>query len=237
MARVFTLTAKAAIPIAACFLAASVVAVARADDKTQLTGHWNFNQDQSDDADQKVQEAQQNSKVRASSTDSGTYPGAGGGTYPGGGGMGGMGRGGMGGMGGMGGGMGRGGRQSSNRGDAVTSEDWDRVAANPKSLRIDQRSDQIVVTDDTDHAQTFYLDGKKHDDKDADGKKFSTKASWDGSAFIAETKLPHSEKLTQTFRVSDDGKQLSVITRFEAPSLNGPVSIRRVYDMPKSPSK
>ncbi len=66
MAKVFSFTAKAAFPIAACFLAASLVAVARAEDKAQLTGHWNFNQDQSDDAEQKVQDAQQNSKIRAS---------------------------------------------------------------------------------------------------------------------------------------------------------------------------
>ena len=45
--------------------------------------------------------------------------------------------------------------------------------------------------------------------------------------------LPISEKLTQTFRVSEDGKQLFVITQFEAPALTGPLSIRRVYDLPK----
>ena len=65
--------------------------------------------------------------------------------------------------------MGHGGRQA-NRGDSVSSQEWDRLAANPKYLRIDQRSDQVVVIDDSDHAQTFYPDGKKHDDKDADGK-------------------------------------------------------------------
>ena len=244
MAKIFNVTAKATVPVAAFLLAASLVAVARADDKSQLTGHWNFNQDQSDDASQKVQDAQQNSKIQQSTASGGGYPGGGGGYpnsgggYPGGGG--GMGRGGMGGMGGMGGigggggGMGRGGRQSNRGGDAVSSEQWDRLAANPKFLRIDQRSDQIVVTDDDDHAQTFYPDGKKHDDKDAEGRKISTKASWEGSAFVAETKLPHSEKLTQTFRVSEDGKQLFVTTLFEASSLNGPVSIRRVYDTPKA---
>ena len=68
--------------------------------------------------------------------------------------------------------MGRGGRQSANRGDAeVSSEEWDRLAANPKYLHIDQRSDQIVVSNDSDHAQTFYPDGKKHDDKDAGRKE------------------------------------------------------------------
>lgn len=242
MTRVLGFIAKAAVPVAACFLAASLVSVARGGDKAQLTGHWNFNLDQSDDAGQKVQDAQQNSKVRANTGGGGNYPGSGstypggGGGYPGGG-MGGMGRGGMGGMGGMGGGMGRGGRQGTQNNSGVSSEEWDRLAANPKYLLIDQRSDQVVVTDESDHAQTFYPDGKKHDDKDDSGRKISTKASWDGDVFSAETRLPHSEKLTQTFRMSDDGKQLYVVTRFEAPSLAGPVSIRRVYDVGKAPAR
>jgi hypothetical protein len=256
MARVFSFTAKAGVVIAACFLAASLVSVARAQNKTQLTGHWNFNQDQSDDAQIKVQDAQQNSKINANTGAGGNYPGGGGGYpgggggypggggggYPGGGGgyPGGGGMGGIGGRGGMGGGgMGRGGRQATQNGSSVSQEQWDRLAENPKYLRIDQRSDQIVVIDDADRAHTFYPDGKKHDDKDAGGNKISTKASWEGGAFIAETKMPHSQKLTETFRVSDDGKLLYVTSRFEASSLAGPLSIRRVYDVTKSsqPSK
>ena len=234
MARVFSVTARAAVPIAACFLAASLVAVARAEDKAQLSGHWNFNQDQSDDAAQKVHDAQANRQQRTSNGGGG-YPGGGGGGYPGGGGMG---RGGMGGMGGMGGGMGRGrGGGMGNSGSGVSRQDWDRLAENPKFLRIDQRPDQFVVVDDSDHAQTFYPDGKKHNDKDEDGNKISTKSSWNRGVFVAETKLPHSEKLTQTFRMSEDGKQLHVITRFEPSSGNASVSIRRVYDMGKAPAK
>jgi hypothetical protein len=209
-----------------------LVVVARAQDKAQMTGHWNFNKDQSDDAEQKVHDAQANSQRGAGN--GGGYPGGGGG-YPGGGG--GMGRGGMGGMGGMGGGMGRGRGGMGNTGARVSSQDWDRLAQNPKFLRVDQRSDQFVVIDDSDHAQTFYPDGKKHKDTDADGNKISTKASWEGGAFIAETKLPHSEKLMQTFRMSEDGKHLHVITRFEASSGNVSVSIRRVYDMGKAPAQ
>ena len=236
---------KSRFVIAAGCLVVSLVAAARAADKTPLTGHWDFNLAQSDDASQKVQEAQQNDKARASNTDGtypggtnpgsgGTYPGGVGGTYPGGGGYpGGIGRGGIG---GMGGGMGRPrqGPGMSNRGDAISSDEWDRLSANPKYLSIDQRSDQIVVTDESDHAQTFYLDGKKHDEKDADGRKVSTKASWEGAALVTETRLPHSERLTETFRASEDGKQLYVVTRFEAPSLAGPLSIRRVYDEAKN---
>jgi len=233
MAKIFSLRAKAAVPITACFLAASLVAVARAEDKVQLSGHWNFNQDQSDDVEQKVHDAQANSQQRTSNGGGG-YPGGGGG-YPGGGG--GMGRGGMGGMGGMGGGMGRGRGGMGNPSSGVSSQEWERLAEKPKFLRLDQRSDQCVVIDDSDHTQTFYPDGKKHQDKDADGNKISTKASWEGGAFIAETKLPHSEKLTQTFRMSEDGKQLHVITLFEASSGNASVRILRVYDPGKAPAQ
>ena len=133
--------------------------------------------------------------------------------------------------------MGRGRGGIGNPSGGVSSQQWDRLAENPKFLRIDQRSDQFVVIDDSDRTQTFYPDGKKHNDKDADGNKISTKASWESGAFTAETKLPNSEKLTQTFRMSDDGKQLHVITLFEASSGNGSLRIRRVHDPGKAPTQ
>ena len=113
----------------------------------------------------------------------------------------------------------------------MSAADWDRLGENPKFLQVDQKSDQVVVTDDSDHAQTFYTDGKKHDDKDTSGKKVSTKTDWQGDTLVAETKLDHGTKLTQSFRLSDDGKQLYVTSRLENSSLQGPVSIRRVYDL------
>ncbi|HXW15363.1 MAG TPA: hypothetical protein VEN79_12715 [Terriglobia bacterium] len=245
MVKGFNFTAMTSVPVAAFFVAASLVGVARAGDKVQLTGHWNYNAVQSDDAGQKVHEAQVNNEHGVNDAAGGGadptagtgYPGGGGG-YPGTmgptiGGMGG--RGGMGGMGGPGG-MGRGTRQGT-RGPEVTSEEWDRLAANPKYLQIEQHSDQFVVSNDTDQGQTFYPDGKKHDDKDADGKKITTKSSWEGDAFVAETKLSRSQKITETYRLSGDGKQLYVTTRFEDTSLNGPVLIRRVYDAAKTQSR
>ena len=88
-----------------------------------------------------------------------------------------------------------------------------------------------MIIDDSDHTRAFYPDGKKHDEKDANGKKISTKTEWSGDALIAETKMGRSGKLTETFRRSEDGKQLVVVTRYEDSSMGGPVSIRRVYDL------
>jgi len=228
MRRIFGLAVRSVVPAAAFFLAASLAGVARAgDNQPKLGGRWEFNKDQSDDAQQKISDAQ--NSQRPSDNSGGGYPGGGGaGGYPGGG-VGWPG-GGMG-LPGGGGRMGRRGGQGNRGGSSVSSEDWDRLAENPKFLRVDQRSDQVVVTDDSDRARTFYPDGKKHDDKDANGKKVSTKTEWQGDTLVAETKLDHSTKLTQSFRLSDDSKQLYVISRLENSSLQAPVSVRRVYDL------
>jgi hypothetical protein len=246
MAKGFNFIATTSVPVMACFLAASLGGVARAADKAQLTGFWNYNAKQSDDADQKVHAAQiSNTTGVGDARGGGADPTAGtggpgggigggvGGGYPTIGGMGG-GRGGMGGIGG--GGMGRGSSRQGTRGPEVTSEEWDRLAANPKYLRIDQHSDQIVIGNDSDQTETFYPDGKKHEEKDVDGKKITTKGGWEKDSFIAETKLSRSQKIIETYRLSDDGKQLFVTTRFEDSALNGPVSIRRVYNAGKAPS-
>ncbi len=238
MRRTSNLALFGLISAAAILLAISLPRVARAgDSQPKLSGRWQFNKDQSDDAQQKITDAQSNQRTSASS--GGGYPGGGtgggypggGGSYPGGGGVGFPGGGGMG-RGGMGrGGMGRGGQQA-NRGSTVSAEDWDRLGQTSKLLQVDQKSGQLVVTDDSAHAQTYYLDGKKHDDKDDNGKKISsTKTDWQGNTLVAETKLEHGTKLTESFRVSEDGKELTVVSRLENSSLQGPVTIRRVYDL------
>jgi hypothetical protein len=236
MGRIFGFTVKSVVPAAAFLLAASLAGVARAGEgQAKLSGRWEFSKDQSDDAQQKIDDARQNSQ-RGSNNSGGGYPGGGtGGGYPGSGGgwPGGGGGGGWpgGGMGRGGGGMGRRGGQSNRGASTVSSEDWDRLAENPKFLRVDQQSDQVVVTDDSGNAQTFYPDGKKHDDKDANGKKVSTKTEWQGDTLVAETKTSHSSKFIQSFRLSEDGKQLYVTSRLENSSLQAPVSVRRVYDL------
>ncbi len=244
MAKISRLIASAMVALAVCFCIASLAGVARAADKAQLSGYWNYNAKQSDDADRKVHEAQISNESGvddargggANPTAGTSDPGGGigdgvGGGYPT---IGGMGGGRMGGMGGMGG-MGRGTRAGT-RGPEVTSEEWDRLAANPKYLHVDQSSDHIAVSNDSDETETFYPDGKKHDTKDVDGKKITTKGDWDGGSFIGETKLSRSQKITETYQLSSDSKQLYVTTRFEDTALRGPVTIRRVYDAGKAPS-
>ena len=47
---------------------------------------------------------------------------------------------------------------------------------------------------------------------------------------IAETRTG-SGKLTDTYQINSDGKQLTVTSRYENSALSQPLSIRRVYDL------
>ena len=208
--------------------------VAHAGDKGQLSGNWNFNPAQSDDAQQKLQQAQRSQQIGQRGTGGsaypqGGYPGSGypGGGYPRGGypGTGGNPAGGYPGSGGYPGGDG-----TDRVGNAtVSGQEWVQLATNPKYLNITQHDDQVVITD-SDHTRILYPDGKKHQARDESGEKTSTKTQWQNDELIAETRT-WSGKLTETFRVSSNGKQLTVVSRFESPSLLVPLIIQRVYDL------
>src|ERR1019366_6383698 len=86
MSKVLRYYSSAAIALTACCTMLALMGVAKAADKQQFTGNWNFNQTESDDSQQKVHDAQQAS-TRGGGGGGGGYPGGGGGgNYPGGGG-------------------------------------------------------------------------------------------------------------------------------------------------------
>lgn len=215
--------------LAGSALAAAFAIVAQtsfAQSKPHFAGDWNFNQDQSDDANQKIHDAQAQARSQGGGYPGGGYPGGGypGGGYPGGGGMGYPGR--RGGMGG-GGGMGRG-RQDGGQGAGLSSEDMEQLAATPKSLKIDQDDNKIAITDDSGDVTNLYPDGKKHKQTDSTGQSTTIKTHWDGERLVSESKL-HSGKRTESYELSPDGKQLDVISTLNAGRL-GPLVIRRVFD-------
>jgi len=242
MSKRFKSSAVVALSLALGFmtlvLAGSTDATLASDkpDTPNLSGKWTYNASQSDNARQKIEEAEQNRRVQASQRDPGAgYPRGGGlpGTdYPG---SGGMGRGGIG-MGGIGGGgMGRGGMGRGPGGrvaqdSGLNSDDMDTLATDPKALTIDQNEKQISITDDADHTENLYPDGKKHKGDDASGDKTGIKTRWNGSRLVCQSKLGHSGKLTETYELSPDAKQLYVTSELSSAHLSAPLIIRRVYD-------
>ncbi len=62
----------------------------------------------------------------------------------------------------------------------------------------------------------------------------SPAAEWQGSDLVATMQGPRGGAVTRTFELSPDGKQLYMINKIENPRLQGPVTIRFVYDRAKS---
>ena len=232
---------------------ATLTRVSLAQNKPHLAGKWSFNQDQSDDASQKVHDAEANARAQRGGgypggggpQGGGGYPGGGGGYpgggYPGGGGIGFPGgRGGIGGgYPGGGGGVGRGGRRGGGPGANAgpSGEDLEQLATNPQTLRVEQDEKQVTITDDGGQIKNLYPDGKKHKESGSNGESPAIKAHWDGDRLVAESKLPHAGKLTETYQLSRDGKQLYVVSQLDSSSLSAPLVVRRVYDNGAADSK
>lgn len=225
MGRISSLRTRRALIVGSALAAAFAIfaQTSFAQSKPHFAGNWNFNKDQSDDANQKIHDAQAQVRSQGGGNPGGGYPGGG---YPGGGGIGFPG--GRGGMGGMGGGMGRGRQGGGMQGAGLSSEDMEQLTATPETLKIDQDDNKISITDDSGNVTNLYPDGKKHKQTDSTGQSTTIKTRWDGDHLVSESKL-HSGKLTQNYELSSDGKQLYVVSTLDNSRL-GPLAIRRVYD-------
>jgi hypothetical protein len=215
-----------------------------AADSHHLTGRWAYNQQQSDDANQKVHDAEISERTQDRNSGGG-YPGGGGGYpsgggypgggYPGGGYPGGGGVGYPGGRVGIGvpgvGGMGRGRRGSRpTETGGPSSEQLEQLARNPKSLNITQDEKQIEITNDDGQITRLFPDDKKHKVSDFNGDEVTVKSHWDGDRLISESKPKHLGKLTETYELSSDGKQLFITSELDNSSFASPLIIRRVFD-------
>jgi hypothetical protein len=197
--------------------------------RTTLAGTWKFNQDQSDDARQKVR--------AADGADVGGYPGGGnpGGGYPGGGYPGGGYPGGGYPRGPWGGGSPypRGG--GPNRGPQYGDRNMEE---NPKiqalmhpggSLVIELKSPEIDVIDDQSRKLLLYTDGRQLP-KATDDRREEVAAHWEGSRLVSDEKSPLGGKMSRVFELSPDGRQLDETLRIDSGRSGRPLTIRYVYD-------
>lgn len=191
-----------------------------------LNGTWKLNRDESDDAREKLRSAMQDRDQN------GPMGGHGGGMGGGGVRMGipGIGVGGMGRPGGPGGGMGR--------GQGAGSEDQrarlrDLVEA-PDQLNIVQKGPEINVTDTQSHTRTLFTDGRKIEKPKKDGNQAQVKAHWNHETLVTEEKGPNGEKISHSYEIVGEGKQLADTLTVESKKLNTPIIVRSVYDRAES---
>jgi len=188
-----------------------------------LNGTWKLNRDQSDDAREKLRSAMQD---RDQNGPMGGHGGMGGGGVT-------MGIPGIGGIGG--GGMGRrGGGPGMGGGSGAGSQDQraklrDLVEA-PDQLTVTQKGPEIDISDTQSHVRSLYTDGRKLEKPKKDSGQTQVKAHWERETLITEEKGPNGEKLSHSYELTSEGKQLADTLTLESKKLNTPIIVRSVYD-------
>jgi hypothetical protein len=210
----------------------STQSTAKQPPRTTLAGSWKLNRDQSDDPQQRVRAAE-----GPSSGNPGGYPGSGnpGGGYPGG--YPGSGNPGGGRRGGYpsGGGGPYGGQQNTGQ-EIETSPKMQPLIHPSGLLSIELKSPEIDVTDDDQHKLSLYTDGRKLQ-KSKDGNDQEVAAHWAESRLVTDEKSPLGGKMSRTFELSRDGRQLFETLHIDNGGSNTPIFIRYVYDIASSDSE
>ena len=190
-----------------------------------IAGGWTRNKDLSDAPAGRGQEGDDSGRGRGDGSGGG---GGGGGRRRIGGGFGGGGRGG-GGMGrGGGGGAAGAGAGRGNPEEMMRMRDAMRDIINPSDhLIITQTESMVVLTGADGRTTRLSPDGKKIKD---DNTKVERKTKWDGGKLVSEINGLGPGKMTQTFAVDPEGKQLRITVVMEGGRSNQPRTITQVYD-------
>jgi hypothetical protein len=184
-----------------------------------LAGGWTRNADLSDAPTARGQQSD-----GGAANGNGGSGGGGGGRRRGGGG-GGFGGGGFG---RGGGGRGAGGAGAMDPEDAARIRDAMRDITNPSDhLIITQTESMVVLTTADGRTTRLSPDGKKIKDENT---KIERKTKWDGGKLVTEINGLGRGKMTQTFAVDPEGKQLRLTVVMDGSS-GQPRTITQVYDL------
>src|SRR6267154_716710 len=172
--------------------------------RTTILGAWKFNTDESDDPSKRRQDS------RGSNGN-----GNGGGRGR----MGGSGRGG--GYGGRGGG-----RESDEE-----RQKMHELLTPARAITLSMIGAEVDLVNDRNRRLAFMTDGRKLQ-KSKDENYQEIAAKFDGNRLISDEKDPLGNKMSRTFELSEDGRQLYETLHMTVGRNNTPRVIRYVYDMP-----
>jgi hypothetical protein len=180
-------------------------AVPLAPPRQTILGAWTLNRDESDDPRKRMQESR-------GSNGGGYGGGRGCGSWPGGGGYGGR-RGGM------------GGESDEER------QKMQELLRPPASMTFSITGAEVDLKDDHDRKRALMTDGRKLK-KSKDDNYQEIAAKWDGTRLVTDEKNPRGGKMSRTFELSADGRQLYETLNLKLGRNNRETSIRYVYDIP-----
>ncbi len=172
--------------------------------RTTILGAWKLNRDESDDPRKRRQDS---------------------------GGLNGVGRGGGRGMGGgyPGGGHGGYGRRGGESDDE--RQKMRELFTPANAITLSMTGAEVDLVDDRDRKRAFMTDGRKlQKSKDANYQEIAAK--FEGNRLVTEEKTPRGDKMSRTFELSEDGRQLYETLHMTTGRNNTPLVIRFVYDIP-----
>ena len=111
---------------------------------------------------------------------------------------------------------------------ARSDESVSAILAAARVFRIVQDDSTVTVTNIDGASLTFYHDGREVRQRFAGLGDTVTRARWKGDKLEIERKLEAGPKLTTTYDLSDDGRELFVNFNMSSPGRS--IKFRRVYD-------
>ena len=172
-----------------------------------ILGPWKLNRDESDDPRQRMQDSRD--------SNGGGYGGRrGGGGWPGGGGP----------YGGRRGGMG-GGESDEER------QKMHELLSPPATMTFSMTGAEVDLHDDHDRKRAFMTDGRKLKKSKEDSYQ-EIAAKWDGNRLVTDEKSPRGGKMSRSFELSPDGRQLYENLHIESSGRsNRSLDLHYVYDI------
>jgi len=101
----------------------------------------------------------------------------------------------------------------------------------PKTIRLSMTGAEVDLVDDRDRKRAFMTDGRKLQ-KSKDENYQEIAAKFDGTRLVSDEKDPRGNKMSRTYELSSDGRQLYETLHMTSGRSNTSLVIRYVYDIP-----
>jgi hypothetical protein len=174
--------------------------------RTTILGAWKFNPEESDDPSKRRQDS------RGSNGGNGGGRGRMGGGWPG------------------GGGGGYGGRRGGGESDEERQKMRELLTPS-RAITLSMTGAEVDLVDDRNRKRAFMTDGRKLQ-KSKDENYQEIAAKFDGNRLVTDEKNPRGGKMSRTFELAYDGRQLYETLHMTTGRNNSPLVIRFVYDIP-----
>ena len=183
------------------------------ESRSSLAGYWKLNKDESDDPKNKIQDSRHKDDEDPTAGPTNRRVGVGYPPYPGGGGPSGP----------------YGGPSGPDDRDDQKNAELEEYVRPAFSQTIDLKQNEVDATNEQDSKLVIFTDGRKLPKQKGKGPD-PILAHWDGAKLVTDEKGPQGRKVSRTYELSFDGKQIYETWRIEGKRSGSDVIIRYVYD-------